>query len=204
MTADELLALLTLATAMSFTPGPNTTMAASLGANLGWRAAMRFVLGVPVGWTLLMLACGLGLGALVMALPAVRIATQVLGLAYMLWLAWKLWGSGALMNKAAHAGLNIGFTQGVLLQFVNIKAWMLALALSSGWITVPGLTADLLTQRLLIVCAVMLVFALTSNLLYAVTGSLLRAWLGQGGRLLVFNRCMASLLCLTALWMLRL
>ncbi|TDP62557.1 LysE family translocator [Roseateles toxinivorans] len=203
MTADELLALLTLATAMSFTPGPNTTMAASLGANLGWRAAMRFVLGVPVGWTLLMLACGLGLGALVMALPAVRIATQALGLAYMLWLAWKLWGSGAL-NKASNTGLDIGFTQGVLLQFVNIKAWMLALAMTSGWITVPGLTADMLTQRLLIVCGVMMVFALTSNLLYALTGSLLRAWLGQGGRLLVFNRCMASLLCLTALWMLRL
>jgi len=203
MTADELLALLTLATAMSFTPGPNTTMAASLGANLGWRAAMPFVLGVPVGWTLLMLACGLGLGALVMAVPAVRIATQALGLAYMLWLAWKLWGSDVL-NKSANAGLNIGFTQGVLLQFVNIKAWMLALAMTSGWITVPGLTADMLTRRLLIVCVVMMVFALTSNLLYAATGSLLRAWLGQGGRLLVFNRCMAGLLCLTALWMLRL
>jgi len=203
MPLTEFTALLALATAMSFSPGPNTTLSTALAANRGLGPAMRFVLAVPVGWTLLLLLCAGGLGAAVVAVPLLRFAIKALGIGYLLWLAWKLAGSSKLA-EADTARMRVGFWQGVALQFVNIKAWMLALAMTSGWITVPGLTAEMLTQRLLIVCGVMMVFALTSNLLYALTGSLLRAWLGQGGRLLVFNRCMASLLCLTALWMLRL
>ncbi|MGP1629641.1 MAG: LysE family translocator, partial [Giesbergeria sp.] len=84
------------------------------------------------------------------------------------------------------------------LQFVNIKAWLLALSIVAGW--VAG-RADSL-QRLAIVLPVMLVFAFSSNLLYASTGALLRHWLVQGARLLWFNRAMAFILVLTAAWML--
>ena len=65
MSATELLALLALATAMSFSPGPNTTLSTALAANHGLRRAMPFCLAVPTGWTMLMVVCGLGLGALV-------------------------------------------------------------------------------------------------------------------------------------------
>ena len=64
----EFTALLVLATAMSFTPGPNTTLSTALAANGGLPAAMRFVLSVPVGWSALLLLCAGGLGALVLAL----------------------------------------------------------------------------------------------------------------------------------------
>ena len=93
----------------------------------------------------------------------------------------------------------MGFWQGVALQFVNIKAWLLALTIVAGW--VAG-RADSL-QRLAVVLPVMLLFALASNLLYASTGALLRQWLAHGRRLLWFNRAMALVLALTALWMLR-
>ena len=72
MTAEEFATLLTFATAMSFTPGPNTMLATALAANFGMRRAWRFIVAVPTGWTLMMLACGLGLGALVFALPWLR------------------------------------------------------------------------------------------------------------------------------------
>lgn len=55
MTSAELTALLVLCAATSFTPGPNTTLSAALGANLGWRRALRFVVSVPVGWGLVFL-----------------------------------------------------------------------------------------------------------------------------------------------------
>ena len=57
MPLEELTALLLLATAMSFSPGPNTTLSTALAANRGLPAALHFVLAVPVGWSLLLLLC---------------------------------------------------------------------------------------------------------------------------------------------------
>lgn len=194
----EFTALLVLATAMSFTPGPNTTLSTALAANRGLPAAMRFVVAVPVGWSALLLLCAAGLGAIVVAVPALRWAIKAVGIGYLLWLALRLAQSGRL-SEADAARLSVGFWQGVALQFVNIKAWLLALTIVAGW--VAG-RADSL-QRLAVVLPVMLLFALASNLLYASTGALLRQWLARGRRLLWFNRAMALVLALTALWMLR-
>ncbi len=202
MSASELTALLLFCTAMSFSPGPNTTLSTALAANLGLRRALRFCLAVPAGWTLLMLATGLGLGALITGVPALRWSVTLLGVVYMLWLAWKLAGAGQLSQVDA-SRLNVGFWQGVGLQFLNIKAWMLALTLTAGWVVnAAGQPADNPGQRLAIICGVMVGFAFSSNFLYALVGSLLRQWLAQGRRLLWFNRVLALVLVVTALWML--
>lgn len=201
MHATEFAALLVFCTAMSFTPGPNTMTATAMASNHGWRHALRFCLGVPAGWTLLMLASGLGLGALVLELPALRLAVKALGIGYMVWLAWRLAGAGQLVQVDA-ARLQIGFWGGVGLQFVNIKAWMLALTLSAGWVVQSaGAPAPNPGQRLLIICLVMMAFAFVSNLLYALLGALARRLLAQGRRLLWFNRSMALVLLAIAVWM---
>lgn len=202
MSATELTALLIFCTAMSFSPGPNTTLSTALAANFGLRRALRFCLAVPTGWILLMLASGLGMGALITGVPALRWAVKGVGVAYMLWLAWML-ARTARLSQADPARLQVSFWQGVGLQFINIKAWMLALTLSAGWvISSAGAPAANPGERLLIVCGVMLFFAFTSNFLYALIGSLLRDWLAQGERLLWFNRVLAGVLVATALWML--
>lgn len=198
MTWQEFTALLVLATAMSFTPGPNTTLSTALAANLGLRRALRFVLSVPVGWGVLLCVCAAGLGSLVVAVPALNWAVKVAGVGYLLWLAWRLSGSGQ-MSQVDASRLELSFWQGAALQFVNIKAWMLALSIVAGWIAGrPDPVA-----RMAIVLPVMLAFALASNLAYALVGSLLRQWLAHGRRLLWFNRFMAALLVATAVWMLR-
>ena len=197
MTWHEFMALLVLATAMSFSPGPNTTLSTALAANGGLPRAMRFVLAVPIGWTVLLALCTAGIGALVVAAPALRWVIKALGIAYLLWLAYKLSGSGTL-GRADGANLNIGFGQGVMLQFVNIKAWLLALTLVAGWIAGQP---DAL-GRFAIVAPVMLVYAFVSNFTYALAGALLREWLSKGKRLLWFNRAMGLVLVLTAWWML--
>lgn len=198
MPLHEFTALLVLASAMSFSPGPNTTLSTALAANYGLRRSMRFVLAVPCGWCLLLLLCAAGVGTLITAMPVLRGLIQVLGMAYLLWLAFKLWGSGQLA-QTHNAKLRVGFWQGVALQFINIKAWLLSLTIVAGW--VAGKPDAL--QRLAVVLPVMLAYALTSNLLYACLGALLRGWLAQGHRLLWFNRITASLLVATAVWMLR-
>jgi threonine/homoserine/homoserine lactone efflux protein len=203
MNAEEWAALLAIATAMSFTPGPNTTLSTALGANLGLRRAWPFIVAVPVGWALLMLACGLGLGAVMLAVPVLHWIVKGVGVAYLLWLAWTLAGMRMLGDEVPQPRLHVSFFQGVLLQFVNIKAWLLALALTSGWVaSAAGAPAANPGERLLLVCSVMVLFAFASNLAYAMAGSLMRQWLSQGRRLMGFNRVMAAVLVATAVWML--
>ena len=198
MPLEELTALLLLATAMSFSPGPNTTLSTALAANRGLPAALHFVLAVPVGWSLLLLLCAAALGAVVMALPPLRWAIKAVGIGYLLWLALRLARAGQLAQADARQ-LDVRFWQGVALQFVNIKAWLLALTIVAGWVL--GRSDSL--QRLAVVLPVMVCFAFASNFTYAALGALLRGWLAQGRRLLWFNRCMALVLALTAAWMLR-
>lgn len=195
MNATELSALLVLATATSFTPGPNTTLSTALAANRGLRGAMHFVLSVPVGWGLLFTLSSAGLGSLVMAAPGLRWTIVLGGVGYLLWLARRLWGSGQL-GQADAAKLDVSFVQGVLLQFLNIKAWMISLSIVAGWVAGQP---DLL-DRYLQILPLMLAFAFSSNFTYALIGSALRHWLAQGQRLLAFNRLMALTLVATAAW----
>ena len=207
MNWQEFTALLALATAMSFSPGPNTTLSTALAANHGLRRSLRFVCAVPVGWGLLLSLCVFGLGALLLAVPLLSLVVKIIGVGYLLFLAFKLLGlrqkTATSLTNASPTGdqLNIGFMQGVAMQFVNIKAWMLALAIVSGWIAGranPG-------ERFAIVLPLMLAFAFFSNLTYALVGALLKDWLAgpdrSGLRLMWFNRAMALVLAFTAFWM---
>ena len=200
MSGAEITALLLLCTAVSFTPGPNTTLSTALAANFGLRRALRFVFAVPVGWGLLLSLCASGVGALVVSMPPLRLGVKATGVAYLLWLAWKLWHAHQL-TRADASQLNVTFWQGVMLQFLNIKAWMLALTVVAGWLAGR---ADL-GARFAVVLPLLLAFALASNLSYAMVGTLLRQWLADpehgGRRLRWFNRCMAAVLVATALWM---
>ena len=207
MSTSELAALLLYATAMAFTPGPNTTLSAALAANRGLAHAMPFVVAVPVGWCLLLGASVLGLGAAIAAVPGLGQALRWGGMAYMLWLALRLWRSAAPAASAGaslaandrSADFNLGFARGVALQFVNTKAWLNALTISATWITVEGQTLLRAAQVLPIAAA----YGFASNFTYACVGAALRDWLTQGQRLRNFNRVMAAALVLTALWMVR-
>ncbi|MDO9143007.1 LysE family translocator [Rhodoferax sp.] len=200
MSGAEITALLLLCTAVSFTPGPNTTLSTALAANFGLRRALRFVLAVPVGWGLLLSLCASGVGALVVSLPPLRLGVKAAGVGYLIWLAWKLWQAHQL-SQAQGSQLNVTFWQGVMLQFLNIKAWMLSLTVVAGWLA----GRDDLWARFAVVLPLLLAFALASNLSYALVGTLLRQWLADpqhgGRRLRWFNRCMAMVLVATALWM---
>lgn len=197
MTAAEFAALLAFATAMSFTPGPNTTLSTALAANYGLQRALRFVVAVPFGWALLLLVCVAGVGALLQAAPALALVIKTAGVGYMLWLAWQL-AQRDRLSASADGRPPVGFAGGVALQFVNIKAWLNALTISATWIVIEGQIGLRLAQAL----PVLMAYALASNLLYACVGASLRGWLAQGRRLLWFNRALGSVLVATAVWML--
>ncbi len=158
MNWQEFTALLVLATAMSFSPGLNTTLSTALAANGGLPRAMRFVWAVPVGWSLLLALCAAGIGALVVAAPSLRWFIKALRHRLPALAGLEAQRQRAL-GQADGAQLRVGFRQGVMLQFLNIKAWLLALTLVAGWIAGQP---DAL-QRFAIVAPVMLVYAFASN-----------------------------------------
>jgi threonine/homoserine/homoserine lactone efflux protein len=90
-----------------------------------------------------------------------------------------------------------------MLQFINIKAWFLALSVVSGWV----IGHDDTLARLLETLPIFMFFGLTSNLTYAWIGASLRHWLrgpnDTAQRLKWFNRCMALALLGTVAWMVR-
>ena len=199
MSTTELFALLTLAAVGTFTPGPNTALSATLAANHGLRQALPFVCAVPAGWGVLLVLNAVGLGAVVLGWPPLRWSLLLIGGLYLLWLAYQLASSHRLSE--AHTTMHIGFKQGVLLQFVNIKAWLLAMSVVSGWV----IGHDNKLERLLETLPVFMGFGLVSNLTYAWVGARLRNWLrgpnDTAQRLQWFNRLMALALVGTVAWM---
>ena len=201
MSSDEFFALITLATVGTFTPGPNTALSATIAANHGLRRALPFVCAVPAGWGILLILNAAGLGLVVLGFPPLRWGLLAAGVLYLLWLAYKLARTQRLSEAAQ--GPAIGFTQGVMLQFINIKAWFLALSVVSGWV----IGHDDTLARLLETLPIFMFFGLTSNLTYAWIGASLRHWLrgpnDTAQRLQWFNRCMALALLGTVAWMVR-
>ena len=201
MSSEELFALIALATVGTFTPGPNTALSATLAANHGLRRALPFVCAVPAGWGLLLVLNAAGLGVMVLGYPPLRWGLLAAGVLYLLWLAWKLASTQRLSEAAL--GPVVGFKQGVMLQFINIKAWFLALSVVSGWV----IGHDNTVARLLETLPIFMFFGLTSNLTYAWIGASLRHWLrgpnDTAQRLQWFNRFMALALLGTVVWMVR-
>ncbi len=201
MSSEELLTLIALATVGTFTPGPNTALSATIAANHGLRRALPFVCAVPTGWGVLLVCNAAGLGVMVLGYPPLRWGLLAAGALYLLWLAWRLANTQHLSEAAI--GPVVGFKQGVMLQFINIKAWFLALSVVSGWV----IGHDDTMARLFETLPIFMFFGLTSNLTYAWIGASLRHWLrgpnDTAQRLKWFNRIMALALLGTVAWMVR-
>jgi threonine/homoserine/homoserine lactone efflux protein len=176
-------------------------LSATIAANYGLRRALPFVCAVPAGWGILLILNTAGLGVMVLGFPPLRWGLLATGVLYLLWLAYKL-ASTQRLSEAAQGPI-VGFKQGVMLQFINIKAWFLALSVVSGWV----IGHDNTLARLLETMPIFIFFGLTSNLTYAWIGASLRYWLrgpnGTARRLQRFNRCMALALLGTVAWMVR-
>ncbi|SFJ79580.1 LysE family translocator [Jannaschia pohangensis] len=114
-----------------FTPGPNVILLTASGARFGFRATLPHVLGVATGVGVTSGLTALGIGALLLAVPALKLTLQILAVTWILWMAWKL-----LRSRGARAeGKDRPFTflEAVLFQWVNPKVWIIALAASSGY-----------------------------------------------------------------------
>ena len=187
MTLDLITALVTFAFVSSITPGPNNLMLMASGANFGFRRTIPHMLGVGLGFVFRVMLVGAGLVQLFDAYPASYAALKVLSVAYLLYLAWKI-ATAAPPREAAEGGRPITFVQAALFQWVNPKAW--AMALTAVTVYAPS-------QSLGAIAAVAVVFGainLPSVSSWTVLGQQMRRVLTSPGRLRAFNITMAVLL----------
>ncbi len=190
----QFLALVTLLAVGAFTPGPNTTVAAVTGANFGLRATLPHCIGVSVGFASIIALCATGIGALILASPMLATLIRVAGVLYLLWLALRIARSTSLAEKNVLKPMNVW--QSIAMQYANIKAWMLALAVAASYME----GAPSLGQRVLLVSVLFASFGFCSNGAYGVLGASLRQWLMHGSRVRWFNGAMGLALALTAVW----
>jgi threonine/homoserine/homoserine lactone efflux protein len=123
---DLFLALALFAFASSITPGPNNMMLMASGANFGLKRSIPHWLGVVLGFTFMVAATGLGLAGLFTAFPLLHEILKWLGAAYLVWLAWKV-GSSRKLSGGASSGRPMSFLGAMAFQWVNPKAWAMAL-----------------------------------------------------------------------------
>ena len=194
----EVLAFTTFAWIASFTPGPNVAIAATTGVNQGLRAALPQVAGVRIGFVVLMWVVGLGGIAILQASPHLVWGMKLAGIAYLLYLAFKLCFSRQLSSSEAIKPLTL--SQAALFQLVNPKAWMMLVAATSTYAI--GHTDFI--QRMMWMSLGFAVPSVLSVLAWAWMGQSLRNWLLVGNRLRNFNLVMGLALALTAMWMLTL
>ena len=112
-----------------FSPGPNVILLTTSGARFGFRRTVPHLLGVALGVGIIAFVTGLGLGALMTAVPSLRIALTVIAALWILWMAWKLWNAKPLNEDAAERPFT--FVEAVLFQWVNPKIWAVALSASA-------------------------------------------------------------------------
>lgn len=187
MTPDLLLALLGFALVTSVTPGPNNMMLLASGVNFGFRRTVPHILGITLGHSLMVFLVGLGLAGLFRAWPVSLSLLKVVSVVYMLWLAWKIAHAGAPGEGRARPR-PFSFLQAAAFQWVNPKAWAMALGAVTAYVLQPSVAVYLA------VAAVFAAVNLPSVSLWAAAGQGLRRWLEAPARLRAFNWTMAALL----------
>ena len=193
MSLDLFAALVGFAFVSSVTPGPNNMMLLASGVNFGFRRTVPHMLGIGFGFASLLLGVGFGLGALLAAFPALHLALKVAGGAYLLYLAWRI-GTSRTLAEAGSASRPMSFSEAAAFQWVNPKAWVMAVTAMAIYTT-----PEAPVLSVLLVAAAFALVNLPSVSVWAGFGTALRGWLSDPVRLRWFNVAMGLLLVAT-LW----
>lgn len=174
---------------MGFTPGPNNIMVASSGVNFGFRATVPHILGVSVGYPVMLLLVGVGLAKVFVALPEVHSVLKYVCIAYLLYLAWRI-ANAAPAGDARAAAKPFNFLQAAAFQWVNGKGWVVALSA----VTTYTVVSSSLPLQVIALSSIAFFVTLASVTCWTLFGAMLRQYLKTEKRRKYFNYSMATLL----------
>lgn len=187
----HLLAFALFAVATSATPGPNNAMIAASAAAHGVRATVPHLFGINLGFGVMLALVGLGLSGPLAASPLLHGILRWVGGAWMLWIALSIARSAVLTDAPARPPM--GFLGAALFQWVNPKAWVIAVAMTATY-TVP---AEPLVTQVLTLAGLFTLIGMPSTLLWSLIGAGAARVLRTPGQLRGFNLAMAALLALS-------
>ncbi|HEX6077458.1 MAG TPA: LysE family translocator [Micromonosporaceae bacterium] len=180
-------------------PGPNNLMVMSSGVNYGIRRSWSHVIGINVGFPLMVVAVGIGLGGVLHRFPVLLDLLRPLGVAYLLYLAYQIMSAptdgGATTEAAAKARDRKPLTvlQAALFQMVNPKAWVMIV----GALVTYGTGTDFLLAEILLIALIFFLFGTPCTIVWLWLGASLKKLLARPALQRGFNIAMAALLVLS-------
>lgn len=192
---ETLLAIVLFAITMTGTPGPNNIMIMTSGLNFGIRRSLPHFFGICIGTAVLVFSVGMGLGALFSEYVWLHTGVKVLGVSYLLFLAWKIANAAAPAQADSDAevlalGTPLTFFQAVLFQWVNPKAWIISIGAIAAFTTGD----QSLFLQVAIIASIILLCAHPCVAIWLVFGYALRTLLADPLKRRLFNWTMAILL----------
>ena len=187
MNYEILAALAAFAFVSSITPGPNNLMLMASGANFGFRRSIPHMLGIGIGFVVMLILVGAGLAQVFIAYPVSHTILRSMSAFYLLYLAWKI-ATTAPATAQAGTGTPMTFLQAAAFQWVNPKTW--SMALTAVTVYSPGTGP----WAIALVALIFGVINLPSVSCWTVLGQSMARLLTNPVRLRVFNWTMAALL----------
>lgn len=182
------IAMATFALAASISPGPVNIVALSSGRQLGFGPSLKHVLGATVGFVVLLLFTGFGLHEVLKQWPLLTDLIRWGGMAFLLYLAWKLAADNGRIDVDGTTTLQPSFINGLIMQWLNPKAWLAAVA---------GMGAFVASGEAMLIWSFALIYFVVcyvSIACWAYAGAFLNRYLHNPPRIRLFNRCMAVML----------
>ena len=189
MSQSLLIAFVVFAAVTLFTPGPNNFMLLSSGLTYGFRRSLPHVAGVAIGFSFMVAAMGVGLGAVFIAYPILKTILKYAGAAYLIYLAIAIAMSGPVPSGPENRRAPMTFWGAAAFQWVNVKGWVIAIGTVTAYSAIAGFPWNIAMQTVLT-----LVIGTLSSVTWALFGSSLRSVLTSPRAVRAFNIVMAALL----------
>lgn len=173
----------------AITPGPNNVMLTTTGLNFGVRRGVPHLLGICIGFPVMLALIGLGFGALFQLYPILHEVIKIIGVIYLLFLAWKIASAGSGAAKVRQSK-PINFWQSAAFQWINPKAWIMGSSALAAYTTLD----DNFFIQVLIICVTFMIITIPCAGIWLVFGAGLQHFLRDPKHLRIFNLCMALLL----------
>lgn len=192
-TTTLLISIFMFSFATSMTPGPNNIMLLSSGLTFGYKRTIPHILGVVLGFPLMTICVGLGLGRLFELYPVLFTILKIIGILYLLWLAWKIANSKPTFNEHDEDAKPLTFFPIILFQWVNPKNWMKIITAMSVYVT----SVEHAITQIIVISVIFLITVSISANTWAFGGSVLKRFIKSDVGIKRFNVIMAVLLVLS-------
>jgi threonine/homoserine/homoserine lactone efflux protein len=189
---EALLPIALFGAAAAGTPGPNNVMLTASGSAFGFWRSLPHILGITFGFPVMVFALGLGIGEIFARYPQVHLALKYFGAAYLLYLAWRIAQAGRPEAGDAN-GRPLTFFEAAAFQWVNPKAWMIAVSAIPAFTTIDGPYY----AELLLICAVFTAVTLPSCAAWCIFGVGIRQLIRTPETARAVNLALAALVALS-------